>query len=92
MTEGYRSFIRWIRKPILQLLALNDLIVIGDVYGSNGEPAVVQVPSGRTAEIIGSISVWDGPATVMPRGCLPNKPIRAVKAGSWSDSATWKRV
>lgn len=89
---AFHDFVRWIRTPILRFLALNDLIIIGDVYGSNGEPAVVQVPSGLTAEIIGSISVWDGPATVMPRGCLPKKPIRAVKSGSWNDPASWMRV
>lgn len=92
MSEGYKSFIRWIRTPILRFLALNDLVIIGDVYGSAKEPAVVQVPSGRTAEIIGSISVWDGPATVTPKGCLPKKPIAAVKPGNFNDPATWNAL
>lgn len=68
---AWRDFRRAIRAPIIKLLACNDLIIVGDVYGSSEGPAVVQVPSGHTAEIMGSICIHKGPAAVVPRGWQP---------------------
>lgn len=69
--SAWRDFRRAIRGPIIRCLSCDDLIVVGDVYGTNSGPAVIQVPSGKRAEIIGSISVHYGPAAIVPRGCKP---------------------
>lgn len=75
---AWSDFRRAIRSPIIRCLACDDLIIAGDVYGSSEGPAVVQVSSGRTAEILGSICVHDGPAAIVPCGCKP-LPIEEVK-------------
>lgn len=62
---------RFIRQPLLKVLAAGDLIVVGDVYGSTDGPAVLQISEGRGADIVGTIITYDGPAVVVPHGCKP---------------------
>lgn len=69
---------RFIRQPLLKVLAAGDLIVVGDVYTPTNGPAVLQVSEGRDADILGVITTHDGPAAIVPHGCLPAKTTDRV--------------
>lgn len=88
-----QSICRAIRGPIIQFLAGNDLVIVGDVWCSTTGPALIQVEGNRGALFIGSIGTHDGPTAIVPRGCKPPAPtIRAVSNGDWGCPAappTW---
>ena len=97
-----QSIFRAIRGPIIRFLAGDDrtqliadlagddLVIVGDVYGSTTGPAPVFVPANRNVLTIGILCTHDGPAVIVPRGCRPPAPtIRAVTDGDWGDARTW---
>jgi hypothetical protein len=67
------DFRRTIRGPILKVLIGDDLVIVGDIYCSieNQSSPLIQVPRDKHAEIIGTLAVYDGPTTIVPRGCNP---------------------
>jgi hypothetical protein len=84
------DFRRAIRGPIIQFLAGNDLVVIGDIWCSTTSGSgLIQVEGNRDALIIGSIGTHDGPTAIVPRGCKPPapKPLQALIVTGWSCSA-----
>ena len=70
---AWSDFRRAIRGPILKVLIGNDLVIVGDIYLSrvNQSSPLVQLPCDRYAEIIGNTAVYDGPTTIVPKGCNP---------------------
>ena len=70
---AYRDLLRTIRVPIIKVLANNDLIIVGDIYCGRENPSspLIQLPCDRYAEIIGNITVYDGPTAIVPSGYDP---------------------
>ena len=70
---AYRDLLRTIRVPIIKVLANNDLIIVGDVYLNSATrgTALIQVSDEKGAEIIGSITSYDGSTAIVPPGCDP---------------------
>lgn len=88
---AWRDFRRAIRGPIIRCLSCDDLIIVGEIYGSENGPPVVEVPHGKRFDLIGNIYIHDGPAVIVPRGVSPRKStIRARQSGNWDDPATWE--
>jgi hypothetical protein len=81
-----QSIRRAIRSPIIRFLAGDDrtqliadlagddLVIVGDVYGSTTGPAPVFVPANHNVLAIGNLDTHDGPAVIVPRGCTPPAP------------------
>ena len=67
-----RPIRRAIRGPIIRFLAGDDLVIVGDVWGSTTAPALIQVTGDRWTLIIGNIVTHDEPyVAIVPRGCKP---------------------
>jgi hypothetical protein len=62
------------RAQLIEDLAGDDLVIVGDVYGSTTGPAPVYVPASRNVFVIGNVDTHDGPAVIVPRGCKPPAP------------------
>lgn len=79
-SAAWRLARRAIRDPrlrcrLIQFLAMDDLVIVGDVYASTTSPApVVLVPDGHSGVFIGCFGAHDGPAVIVPRGCKPPSP------------------
>lgn len=72
-----KLFILSLRHLLIKWLAQDDLVIVGDIYCQTGSPAPIQIRGGGI--IVGDLKTWDGPTSVVPRGCEPKQePLKGV--------------